>query len=59
MYDCIIIGGASEICTDEILESHSVTKSFVPKLSMTKFDTRDDQNFPDEQHPPEVRCGGI
>ena len=38
-------------------ESHSTKKSLIPKPSMSKFDTKDDQNFPDKDHPKVL--GGI
>ena len=45
---------AGEVCSEEVLESHNVTKSFVPKLLSSKFGTKGDQDRPDEQHPPKV-----
>ena len=49
-----IIGEASEVCVDEILKSHRVIKSFVPKLASSKPDTKGDRAFAEEQHPSKV-----
>ena len=54
-----ITGDAGEVCSEEVLESHNVTKSFVPKLSPSKFDTKGDQDRPDKQHPDKVCSGNL
>ena len=48
-------GDAGEVCSEEVLESRNVTKSFVPKLAPSTFDSsKGDQDRPDEQHPSKV-----
>ena len=54
----IITGDGGAVCS-EVLDSHNVTKSFVPKLSPSKSDSRKgNQDHPDEQQSPKV-CGSI
>ena len=50
-----IIG--DDICREEILESHNVTKCYIPNLTTTKSNTvkgDQDQELPDEEHSSEV-----
>ena len=55
-YTLIITGDGGAVCSEEVLDSHNVnvTKSFVPKLSPSKSDSKGDQDHPDEQQPPKV-----
>ena len=36
-----------------------MTKSFVPKLSPSKFGTKADQDHPDKPYPPKVYSGNL
>ena len=43
------------MCREEILESHSVTKSIIPNFTHNKSDViKDNQEFSDEEHSPKV-----
>lgn len=47
---CVTIGDAVKVCSEEVLKSESVTKSYIPKLSPYKIETKDNTGDPDEQH---------
>ena len=51
-----IIEDVGEICSEDTLDSHNVTKSFVPQLSPN---VKGNQGRPQEQHPPKVCIGSI
>ena len=54
-YNYTIIITGDEVCREEILESHSVTKSIIPNLTHNKSDViKDNQEFSDEEHSPKV-----
>jgi hypothetical protein len=53
MYYHIITG--DEVCREEILESHNMTKTFVPNLTADKSDTvKDDQELSNEEPSSKV-----
>ena len=55
MHAVTIIGDGGEGCSKEVLDSHKVTRVFVPQLSPIRFDSRGDKDHPaDKQHPPKV-----
>ena len=57
MYYLTIIGAnVVEVCSDKVLESYNMTKSFVPKLTPSKSDGK--QEHGEEIHHIEIqRCG--
>ena len=48
----ITSGDGGAVCGEEILDSHSGTKSFVPQLTPSKTDAK--HHPADEQYPPKV-----
>ena len=52
----IITGDAGEVCSEVVLESQNVTKSFVPLLTDSKSDSKGNQDHLDKQQPPKVMC---
>ena len=48
----VTTGDAVKVCSEEVLKSGSVTKSYIPKLSRYEIKTKDDVADPNEQHQP-------
>ena len=56
-----ITGEGGEVCSEEALKPHNVTKTYVPQLTPSKSDSKGDQDEyrSDKQHPPKVCAGDM